>query len=55
METGKVGEDDESETQPTQTESPFTGDTPQTSVPQASAASSKVANVKDAFDDLFNN
>ena len=52
LETGQVGDAGEDETQPTQsqsTESPFKSDEPQ------SATSSKVADVKDAFDDLFNN
>jgi hypothetical protein len=48
METGQVEEsNEEEESQPTpSTESPFKDEAPQTS---------NVSNVKDAFDDLFNN
>jgi hypothetical protein len=52
METGQVGDSEEEETQPTQsqsTESPFKSDEP------AAVSNATTANVKDAFDDLFNN
>jgi len=52
METGQVGDSEEEETQPTQsqsTESPFKDDEP------AAVSNTTTANVKDAFDDLFNN
>ena len=46
METGSVGEDNkEEETQPTQT----------STAEPVSATNSKTSDVKDAFDDLFNN
>jgi hypothetical protein len=50
METGTVVESGEEESQPeASTESPFKDDVPK------SATTSKASNVKDAFDDLFNN
>jgi hypothetical protein len=50
LETGQLGDGAEDEATPTTSEeSPFKSDEPQ------SATSSKVADVKDAFDDLFNN
>ena len=48
METGQVGDTDEEESTPVQ-------ETPTSSQNTSATPSAKVANVKDAFDDLFNN
>ena len=51
METGQVGDSEEQETTPSQSQP-----TTSTSEPQsATTSNASTANVKDAFDDLFNN